>query len=66
MPACIVWVTFTDVVRPPIIQHVNRDTPTTVTFQLTIPLSEENADYFEVSYYNHTGSAFNLVMTSLS
>ena len=52
-----------DTVRIPTIESVNRDTPTSALVRFTVPLSEQNADYFEISYYNHTGRTFRSVST---
>lgn len=51
-----------DVVRPPVIESVHHDTPTSLTVDFRVPTSEQNADYFEVTYYNHSGSTFQQVM----
>lgn len=50
-----------DVVGPPVVDHARRNTPTSATVEFTVPPSEQNADYFEVFYYNHTGSTFHPV-----
>ena len=44
--------------KAPSIERVNRNTPTSAIVQFTVPSSEQNADYFEVSYYNLTGPKF--------
>ena len=51
-----------DIVQPPVIMSTNRNSQNTAaTVHFTVPPSEDNADYFVVSYYNHTELTFNPV-----
>lgn len=59
-----VFVILADVVRPPVIEDARYDTPTSLAVSFRVPSSEQNADYFGVSYYNHTGSTFQQVQHS--
>lgn len=47
----------------PTIMNVIRTSRVTATLHFTVSQNEQNADYFEITYFNHTEDVFNPVST---